>query len=174
MEGHVKRLYLSPLQRLRMVAQFSIAQIRSKLPEKPMRKKRERRKSLKLKNSLRNLRGYVLRKRRISCLLRGQIDKSGISWREYELERKKEETAKRIQRRKDATQEKLEQQQAEKQLKGEAKARKIVTPKTKGSKKAQMKELVVAEEEVAQTSSPRPRRTQQLPARFLDDVVYID
>jgi hypothetical protein len=76
--------------------------------------------------------------------------------------------------RKDATQEKLEQQQAEKQLNGEAKARKIIAPTTKGSKKAQMKELVVAEEEVAQTSSPRPRCTQRLPARLLDDVLYID
>jgi hypothetical protein len=94
--------------------------------------------------------------------------------REYELEQKKEEIAQRIQCRKDATQEKLEQQQAEKQLKGEAKARKIIAPTTKGSKKAQMKELVVAEEEVAQTSSPRPRCTQRLPARLLDNVVYID
>jgi hypothetical protein len=45
-------------------------------------------------------------------------------------------------------------------LKGEAKAKKIVILKTKGFKKVQMKELVVVEEEVAQTSSPYPRHIQ--------------
>jgi hypothetical protein len=52
------------------------------------------------------------------------------------VERKAKEIAARAHARKDTSAEKLQQQQAEKQLKGEAKVRKLFAPKPRGSKKA--------------------------------------